>query len=139
VEIEGARWALLGDQATVDAEGVIHFLGRGSVCINSGGEKIYPEEVEAAIKSHDAVQDAVVAGIPDERWGQRVAAVVSARRGATVTLDELNEHLDGRIARYKVPRFLHVVDEVRRSPSGKCDYRWARGVLADAASGKVGA
>ncbi len=133
VEIDGERWVLLGDQATIDADGVIHFLGRGSVCINSGGEKIYPEEVEAAIKSHDAVRDVVVAGIPDERWGQRVAAVIALREGASLTEDELQAHLDGRIARYKLPRFIHITDEIQRSPSGKCDYTWARETLADAA------
>lgn len=139
VEIDGVRWVLLGDQARIDADGVIHFLGRGSVCINSGGEKIYPEEVEAAIKSHDAVQDVVVAGIPDERWGQSVAAVLTVRPGETLTPDELDGHLEGRIARYKLPRFVHIADEIKRSPSGKCDYTWARDVLTAAAARTVGA
>ena len=139
VEVDGDRWVLLGDMATIDEDGVIHFLGRGSVCINSGGEKIYPEEVEAAIKAHDAVIDAVVAGIPDERWGQSVAAVLTVREGEKLTQEELHKHLQGRIARYKLPRFTHIVDEIRRSPSGKCDYKWARDTLTEASQKAVDA
>ena len=101
-------------------------LGRGSVCINSGGEKIYPEEVESALKAHPAVFDAVVVGVPDERWGERVAAVVEVRPGHDVTLEELDVHAREHIAGYKVPRELHVVDKIERSPSGKPDYRWAK-------------
>ncbi len=134
VTIDGERWVLLGDMATVDADGSMRFLGRGSVCINSGGEKIYPEEVEGALKSHPAILDAIVAGIPDERWGQRVAAVLQLQAGHPApTQEEIQEHLATRIARYKVPRFLHVVDQMQRSPSGKPDYGWAAGVLATAA------
>ena len=103
-------------------------LGRGSVCINSGGEKIYPEEVEAALKAHPAVFDAVVVGVPDERWGERVAAVVEVRPGASVTLEELDVHTRGHVAGYKVPRELHVVAKMERSPSGKPDYPWAKKV-----------
>lgn len=136
VEIEGERWVLLGDMATVEADGSMRFLGRGSVCINSGGEKIYPEEVEGALKSLPGVIDAVVAGIPDDRWGQRVAAVLQTRPGTTApTQPEIEEHLASRIARYKVPRFVHVVDAMQRSPSGKPDYGWAAKVLAEAAGG----
>jgi len=107
-------------------------LGRGSVCINSGGEKIYPEEVEAALKAHPAVFDAVVVGVPDERWGERVAAVIEARPGHSVTLEELDTHARGHIAGYKVPRELHVVDKIERSPSGKPDYPWAKKVATGA-------
>jgi 3-oxocholest-4-en-26-oate---CoA ligase len=123
----------MGDAATIDEEGVIHFLGRGSVCINSGGEKIFPEEVEAALKAHPSIDDAIVAGIPDERWGERVGAVIQLRSSASETpsLDDVHQHLEGRIARYKVPRALAVVDEVMRSPSGKPDYGWAKSLLAD--------
>ena len=129
--IDGERWVLMGDAARVDAEGVIHVLGRGSVCINSGGEKVFPEEVEAALKSHPAVIDAVVAGVPDERWGERVAAVVQVRRGIeTPTQADIQAHLDGRIARYKCPRTILIVEEVLRSPAGKPDYKWARKQLA---------
>jgi acyl-CoA synthetase (AMP-forming)/AMP-acid ligase II len=125
VELEGRRWSIPGDFATVEADGRITLLGRGSVSINSGGEKIHPEEVEAAVKSHPAVWDAVVVGVPDERWGQRVAAVVQPREGATPDLESIQEHCRQSIARYKVPRELHVVGTVVRSPSGKPDYRWA--------------
>ena len=111
-----------------EADGTITLLGRGSVSINSGGEKIYPEEVEASIKSHPAVWDATVVGAPDERWGQRVVAIVSLRDGSTLDLSDLQDHCRAVIAGYKVPRELHVVDEIMRSPSGKPDYRWAASV-----------
>ncbi|MCW2570470.1 MAG: fatty-acyl-CoA synthase [Frankiales bacterium] len=133
VEIDGERWVLLGDMATVEEDGSMRFLGRGSICINSGGEKIYPEEVEGALKSMPGVIDAVVAGIPDERWGQRVAAVLQTRPGAPApTQQEIEQHLASRIARYKVPRFVHTVETMQRSPSGKPDYGWATKVLTDA-------
>jgi 3-oxocholest-4-en-26-oate---CoA ligase len=121
----GARYALAGDMAILEADGTITLLGRGSQCINSGGEKIFPEEVEAALKAHPSVFDAIVVGVPDERWGQRVAAVVQARDGHVPTLDDLDAHCRGHVAGYKVPRELHLVDEVVRSPSGKPDYPWA--------------
>jgi len=125
--INGVRWAIPGDLATVEADGTITLFGRGSVSINTGGEKVFPEEVEAALKSHPAVFDAVVVGVPDERWGERVTALVRVRDGAPEpTLEELAEHCRAHIAGYKVPRALVIVDEVVRSPSGKPDYRWAR-------------
>jgi acyl-CoA synthetase (AMP-forming)/AMP-acid ligase II len=134
VEIDGERWVLMGDRATVDEDGVIHVLGRGSVCINSGGEKIFPEEVEAALKSHPDIVDAVVAGVPDERWGERVAAVLQIRRGAAPpSQEDVATHLAGRIARYKMPRSIRVVETMERSPSGKPDYNWARQVAAGGA------
>ncbi len=114
-----------GDLATIEADGKITVFGRGAVCINSGGEKVFPEEVEAALKAHPAVEDAVVVGVPDDRWGQRVAAVVQARAGMVVTLTLLDAHCRTRIAGYKVPRQLRVVSEIQRHPSGKPDYRWA--------------
>jgi len=129
VEIDGARWSLPGDMATIDADGTVHLLGRGSFCINTGGEKVYPEEVEAALKSHPAVADAVVVGIPDPRWGERVAALVAPADDALPgepTLDALQAHARERLAGYKLPRVLHLVDEVVRLPTGKADYRWAR-------------
>jgi len=138
VQIDGERWVLLGDMATVEADGSMRFLGRGSICINSGGEKIYPEEVEGALKSIPGVVDAVVAGIPDERWGQRVAAVLQVREGQAVpTQQEVEQHLASRIARYKVPRFVHAVDLMQRSPSGKPDYGWATQVLTEAAGARA--
>jgi acyl-CoA synthetase (AMP-forming)/AMP-acid ligase II len=125
VTVDGKRYSIPGDFARVEEDGSMTLLGRGSVSINSGGEKIYPEEVEAALKAHDAVFDALVVGVPDERWGQRVAAVVELRPGFTVTLDELDVHAREHIAGYKVPRELHLVDKIERSPSGKPDYPWA--------------
>ncbi len=126
VEIDGMRWSLAGDYALVEADGKIRMLGRGSVSINSGGEKIYPEEVEAALKSHPSVFDAIVVGVSDERWGQRVAAVIQPRGEQMPTLAELDAHCRSKIAGYKVPRELHRVQEIRRSPSGKPDYPWAQ-------------
>ncbi len=122
---EGDRYALAGDMAILEDDGTITLLGRGSQCINSGGEKIFPEEVEAALKAHPAVFDAIVVGVPDERWGQRVAAVVEPRPGADPTLEELDAHCRGHVAGYKVPRELHLVPHIQRSPSGKPDYPWA--------------
>jgi 3-oxocholest-4-en-26-oate---CoA ligase len=128
VEIDGRRWAIPGDYARVEADGTITVLGRGSVSINSGGEKIFPEEVECALKSHPAVFDALVVGVPDERWGSRVAAVVQPRAGQAPKLDDLAAHCRTHIAGYKIPRELHLVEQVRRSPSGKPDYPWAQEV-----------
>jgi acyl-CoA synthetase (AMP-forming)/AMP-acid ligase II len=125
VEAEGVRYAIPGDFATVEADGTITLLGRGSQSINSGGEKIFPEEVEAAVKSHPDVYDAVVVGVPDERWGQRVAAVVQPRPGAALALEPIQSHCRTLLAGYKVPRQLHVVETIQRSPSGKPDYPWA--------------
>ncbi len=124
---EGVRYAIPGDFAKVEADGTITLLGRGSVCINSGGEKIYPEEVEGAVKSHPAVFDAIVVGVTDERWGQSVAAVIQLRDGAEAPdVSGLADHCRTTIAGYKVPRRVVVVDEVVRSPSGKPDYPWAK-------------
>ncbi|QJS99663.1 acyl-CoA synthetase [Streptomyces asoensis] len=126
---DGERWVLLGDMATVDEEGVVVVLGRGSQCINTGGEKVYPEEVEQALKSHPDVYDALVAGVPDPTWGNHVAAVVQVRSGAArPSLDDIQRHCRSRLAGYKIPRQLVVAESIRRSPSGKADYRWAREV-----------
>ncbi|GHF58845.1 fatty-acyl-CoA synthase [Streptomyces mashuensis] len=134
----GERWVLLGDMATVDEHGVVTVLGRGSQCINTGGEKVFPEEVEQVLKAHPAVYDVLVAGVPDPLWGQRVAAVVQPRDGtAAPTLAELQAHCRPRLAGYKLPRTLVVTGQVRRSPSGKPDYRWARAV-AEAATADGG-
>ncbi|MFE7074890.1 acyl-CoA synthetase [Streptomyces sp. NPDC057620] len=133
-EKDGERWVLLGDMATVDEEGVVTVLGRGSQCINTGGEKVYPEEVEQALKSHPDVYDALVAGVPDETWGNHVAAVVQLREGGgRPSLDEIQTHCRTHLAGYKIPRQLVITDSIQRSPSGKADYRWARSVAADAA------
>jgi acyl-CoA synthetase (AMP-forming)/AMP-acid ligase II len=127
--LDGVRYALLGDLARVADDGSIEVLGRGSTCINTGGEKVFPEEVEQALKRHPAVLDAVVAGVPDERFGERVAAVAGLRPGMSATEDELRAHCRATIAGYKVPARIEFVPSVVRSPSGKADYRWARAVL----------
>jgi 3-oxocholest-4-en-26-oate---CoA ligase len=124
--INGVRYAIPGDYAQVEEDGSVTMLGRGSVSINSGGEKIYPEEVEAALKGHPDVFDALVVGVPDPRYGQHVAAVVAARPGRRLALAELDSFVRSEIAGYKVPRSLWLVDEVKRSPAGKPDYRWAK-------------
>ncbi|MFF4953077.1 acyl-CoA synthetase [Streptomyces chattanoogensis] len=130
-EADGDRWVLLGDMATVDAEGIVTVLGRGSQCINSGGEKIYPEEVEQALKAHPDVYDALVAGVPDDRWGNRVAAVVQLRAGCgPLDLAGVQAHCRTRLAGYKIPRAVVFTDRIQRSPSGKADYRWAKAVVA---------
>jgi acyl-CoA synthetase (AMP-forming)/AMP-acid ligase II len=132
VTIDGERWVLLGDAATIEADGTIAVLGRHSVCINTGGEKVYPEEVEAALKAHPAVYDAVVTGVPDERFGQRVTALLQIRpEAAAPTQAEIAEHCSTRVSRYKVPRLVFAVAEIRRSPSGKADYPWAAKVAKD--------
>jgi acyl-CoA synthetase (AMP-forming)/AMP-acid ligase II len=126
VEVEGNRYSVPGDFARLELDGTMTLLGRGSQCINSGGEKIYPEEVESALKAHPSVFDALVVGVDDERWGQKVAAVVQTRPGTSVTLDDLDEHCRTKIAGYKVPKALHLVDEIPRQPSGKPDYPRAK-------------
>ncbi len=130
VEIDGVRWSLPGDMATIDSDGTVHLLGRGSLCINTGGEKVYPEEVEAVLKGHPAVADAVVVGAPDEKFGQRVVAVVAPAAGRTAPdLASLQEHCRAHLAGYKVPRAAHVVDSVVRTPTGKADYAWAQAIV----------
>jgi len=129
IEVDGQRYSVPGDFARLELDGTMTLLGRGSQCINSGGEKIYPEEVESALKAHPKVFDALVLGVEDERWGQTVAAVIEPREGEQPTLDELVAHCHERLARYKAPRQLHLVDEMPRQPSGKPDYRRARDVI----------
>jgi acyl-CoA synthetase (AMP-forming)/AMP-acid ligase II len=126
VEVDGVRWSLPGDYATIEEDGRITVYGRGSNCINTGGEKVFPEEVEEALKSHPDVFDALVVGLKDEKWMQRVAAVVQPRSGKSPSLDELQNHCRQSIAGYKVPRQLTLVEQVMRMPSGKPDYTWAK-------------
>ena len=125
-DASGTRWSVPGDSASVDADGIVTLLGRGSQCINTGGEKVYPEEVEEVLKAHASVYDALVVGVPDDRWGERVVAVVQARPGPRPTLDDIATHCRDVLAGYKVPRAVTFVDQVKRSPSGKADYRWAK-------------
>jgi acyl-CoA synthetase (AMP-forming)/AMP-acid ligase II len=130
ITVDGKRFVMPGDFATIEADGSVTLLGRGSICINSGGEKIFPEEVEAVVRNHPDVMDAIVVGAPDERFGQRVAAIVEPRPGRTApSLEAVQEHCRGHVAGYKVPRQLHVVEKIERSPSGKPDYRWANAIV----------
>jgi acyl-CoA synthetase (AMP-forming)/AMP-acid ligase II len=126
MEVDGVRWVLPGDVASVEADGSIRLHGRGSASINTGGEKVFPEEVESALMAHDAVHDVIVVGVPDDRWGERVVAVVQPRAGREVSVDALQAHAREHLAGYKVPRAVVVVDAVVRSPNGKPDYAWAR-------------
>jgi acyl-CoA synthetase (AMP-forming)/AMP-acid ligase II len=134
VQVEGQRYSVPGDFARLELDGTMTLLGRGSQCINSGGEKIYPEEVESALKAHPSVFDVLVVGVDDQRWGQKVTAVVQPRPGTSVTLDELAEHSRTRIAGYKVPRELLIVDLIPRQPSGKPDYPRAKKLIEEALS-----
>jgi 3-oxocholest-4-en-26-oate---CoA ligase len=137
-EVEGTRYVMPGDYATLEADGSITLLGRGSIVINSGGEKIFPEEVESAVRSHPDVMDAIVCGAPDERWGQTVAAIIQPRVGHEApSLEAIQEHCREAIAGYKVPRRLHVVETVERSPSGKPDYQWAAAIVTAGAEAKT--
>jgi acyl-CoA synthetase (AMP-forming)/AMP-acid ligase II len=126
--INGERWSIPGDHARIESDGTITVLGRGSVSINTGGEKVYPEEVEGALKAHHGVFDAVVVGMPDQRWGERVVAVVQAREGQQPSFDDLDAQVRRSIAGYKAPRDVVFVEKIVRSPSGKPDYRWAKTV-----------
>ena len=130
ITVDGKPFVMPGDFATVEADGSVTLLGRGSICINSGGEKIFPEEVESVVRSHPDVMDAIVVGAPDERFGQRVAAIVEPRAGhAAPSLEDIQALCRKHVAGYKVPRQLHVVDKVERAPSGKPDYRWAEVIV----------
>jgi len=129
VEIDGRRHCFTGDLATVEADGTIQLLGRGSQCINTGGEKVFPEEVEGVLVDHPAVRDVLVVGVADDRWGSAVTAIVEPVEGeAAPDLDGLREFARGALAGYKLPQRLVVVERVRRSPAGKADYRWAKEV-----------
>ena len=131
--VDGVRYTVPGDFALIDIDGTVHLLGRGSVCINTGGEKVYPEEVEVAARSHPGVLDCNTIGVPDERFGEIVVLVASRAPGSTLGDDELIAHIRTQIAPYKVPKRIVWVDAVYRSPSGKADYRWAKEAGAAAA------
>jgi acyl-CoA synthetase (AMP-forming)/AMP-acid ligase II len=120
--IDGARYSIPGDYATVDADGTLRVLGRGSVCINTGGEKVFPEEVEEVIKLHPAVRDAIVVGVPDGRFGEAICAVVEPQPGAVLQPEDLEAHVKDRLASYKAPRHVLVVDTIGRAANGKADY-----------------
>ncbi len=128
--INGERWVFPGDFATIEADGTLTLLGRGSMCINTAGEKVFPEEVEEAMKSNDAVEDCLVVGVPDERFGEKVVAVVS-RKDEGVGETDLITHCKDKIAHYKSPKHVVLVDHVQRAPNGKADYKWAKATALD--------
>jgi 3-oxocholest-4-en-26-oate---CoA ligase len=132
--VAGRRYSIPGDYATVDADGTIRLLGRGSACINSGGEKIYPEEVELALRSHPDVFDCVVVGVPDDRWGEMVVALAEFAPGVTVDEAALAAHCRATLAGYKVPKRFVGVESLQRSPAGKADYKLLRNVAEEALS-----
>ena len=128
VDVDGTTWLLTGDAATLEADNSITLFGRGSNCINTGGEKVYPEEVEQALKAHSEIVDALVFATPDERLGSKVTAVLSTRNNIALTLEQIKNDLNERIAGYKMPRELHFVISVPRLPNGKPDYQSARAI-----------
>jgi fatty-acyl-CoA synthase len=130
--IDGVRYSFPGDWAIVEADGSITLLGRGSNCINTAGEKVYPEEVEEAVKEHPDVIDCLVVGVDDEKFGQRVTGVASLRAGSDADGEALRRFTRSKLAGYKVPKQLFVVDEVRRAENGKADYKWARKAVEEA-------
>lgn len=121
--IDGVRWSIPGDFCTVNEDGTLELLGRGSVCINTAGEKVYPEEVEEVLKLHPLVADATVVGLPDEKWGESVTGVVQLEPGSVASEEDLRAHVRGHLAGYKTPKHIVFVDSVGRSPSGKADYK----------------
>ena len=124
--VDGSRIVVTDDRARLEHDGSITLIGRGNMVINTGGEKVFVEEVESVLKAHDSVFDAVVVGIAHERWGQQVAAVVSVTGDTAPDFDAMTSHVRNHLAGYKVPRTIWVVETIVRSPSGKPDYRWAR-------------
>ena len=130
IEVDGEKYSIPGDYAKFEADGQITLLGRGSVSINSGGEKIFPEEVEAALKSHPEVFDCLVVGKKDNKWGQKVVAVIQSRNNSKIDTDSLKDHCKTYIANFKFPKEFFYVDEIKRAPSGKPDYPWAQKIAA---------
>jgi fatty-acyl-CoA synthase len=130
--IDGVRYSIPGDWCTVEADGTLTLLGRGSVCINTAGEKVYPEEVEEALKRHPDVEDALVVGVPDERWGTAVTALVELATGAELDEAGLRSHVHAQLAGYKAPKRIVAIERMLRAPNGKADYRGARAYVLDA-------
>ena len=124
--IDGVRYSIPGDWCTVEADGTLTLLGRGSACINTAGEKVYPEEVEETLKLHETIEDALVVGVPDERWGTAVTAVVQARQAAAFDEAALRDHVRGHLAGYKTPKRIFAVDQMFRAPNGKANYKGAK-------------
>ncbi|MCB0998012.1 MAG: acyl-CoA synthetase [Acidimicrobiales bacterium] len=133
-EVNGARYSFPGDMARIAADGSLELLGRGSNCINTGGEKVFPEEVEEALKQHPAVEDALVFGVPDDRFGNRIVGVVSLSPGATAAPDDILGHVRTKLSSYKLPRALHVAERVPRAPNGKADYPSAKAIFEASAT-----
>jgi acyl-CoA synthetase (AMP-forming)/AMP-acid ligase II len=133
-EFNGKRWVVPGDFATIEEDGRITFLGRGSKCINTGGEKVFPEEVEEALKAHTDIIDALVVAVPDPRFGSKVAAVFNTRGNKQLSLDDVKQHCRQHVAGYKIPRQITITETVSRMPSGKPDYPWAEKIARDQAS-----
>jgi 3-oxocholest-4-en-26-oate---CoA ligase len=132
--VEGRRYSIPGDYATVDPDGTIRLLGRGTACINTGGEKVYPEEVELALRSHADVFDCVVVGVHDRRWGEMVVAVVQPADTVVIDESDLAAHCRATLAGYKVPKHFVSVDSLQRSPAGKADYKLLRNIAEEAIS-----
>ena len=126
LEIDGVRYSVPGDFARIEGDGKVTLLGRGSNCINTGGEKVFPEEVEMALKSHPAVYDVLVVGVADENYGSQVSAVIQPRDEARPTLEELQQFLRTQLSGYKLPRSLTYVDEIPRNATGKANYPRAK-------------
>jgi acyl-CoA synthetase (AMP-forming)/AMP-acid ligase II len=137
LEIDGQRYSVPGDFARIEEDGKVTLLGRGSNCINTGGEKVFPEEVEMAIKGHPDVYDVLVVGIPDEKYGQSVTAVVQPREGSTVELEDLRSYLRQHLSGYKLPRALTLVEEIPRNATGKAQYPKAKELAMAAFAAKV--
>jgi len=129
--VAGHRYSIPGDYASIDPDGTIRLLGRGSACINTGGEKVYPEEVELALRSHSDVFDCLVVGVPDDRWGEMVVALVQPHGGAAIDAGALGTHCRTSLAGYKVPKRVLVVESLERSPAGKADYKLLRALAAE--------
>jgi fatty-acyl-CoA synthase len=123
IEFEGKRYSCPGDYATIEADGTLTLLGRGSVCINTGGEKVYPEEVEEALKTFPTIRDAVAVGVPDERFGEAITAVVELNDGDTLDAGAVIAHVKGRLAGYKAPKQVLTIETIGRAPNGKVDYK----------------
>jgi acyl-CoA synthetase (AMP-forming)/AMP-acid ligase II len=137
LEIDGERYSVPGDFARIEEDGKVTLLGRGSNCINTGGEKVYPEEVEMAIKGHPGVYDVLVVGVPDERYGQSVTAVIQPREDAQVELDELRDFLRASLSGYKLPRAITLVAEIPRNATGKAQYPKAKELALASFAAKV--
>jgi fatty-acyl-CoA synthase len=124
--VEGKRVVISGDRASLEEDGTLRLYGRDSLVVNTGGEKVFVEEVEEVLRAHPAVADALVVGRPSERWGEEIVALVELRDGADATLDLLHTHCTSQLARFKAPKDVIFVDHVHRLGNGKADYRWAK-------------